>query len=105
MGRLIDYGLVGQYEAESDSYNYRDYLVGTIRYIAPESLYDQRYAPAGDIFSLGFVMLEFLNAITGRRPWERNNEDRVDDARSLSTRRLKASVTMCQRFCTKHAWR
>ena len=83
-GRLIDYGLVGQYDAESDAYNYRDYLVGTIRFIAPESLYDQRYSPAGDIFSLGLVMLEFLNAITGRRAWQRNDEDRDDDAERIN---------------------
>ena len=63
-GRVIDYGLVGTFDPESDPHGFRHYLAGTPRYFAPEVLWDQYYLPAGDIFSLGVVMLEALHRIS-----------------------------------------
>ena len=59
-GRVIDYGLVGTINLENDPMGFRDYLVGPQHYFAPETLWDQFYLPASDIFSLGLVVLETL---------------------------------------------
>ena len=64
-GRIIDYGLVGTFDAELDPSGLRNYLVGTPGYFAPEALSNQSYLPAGDIYSLGRVMLEALRVIVG----------------------------------------
>ncbi len=58
--RLIDYGIVGQCDPESDPDARRNYLAGTVWYMAPESIYDQIYPPACDVYSLGCVALELL---------------------------------------------
>ena len=79
-GRIIDYGLVGTFDAESDPNCYRDYIAGTPRYISPEAYFQQRYTPAGDMFSLGLVVLEFLNKISGRKAWERSKDTLDEDA-------------------------
>tara|TARA_R110002049_G_scaffold46487_1_gene135089 strand:+ start:9500 stop:13288 length:3789 start_codon:yes stop_codon:yes gene_type:complete len=63
-GRIIDYGLVGTFDAEIDSASQRNYLVGTPGYFAPEALSKQSYLPAGDIYGLGCVILESLRAIS-----------------------------------------
>jgi hypothetical protein len=63
-GWVIDYGLVGTFDPETDPHGYRHYLVGTPRYIAPEVLWNQFYLPAGDIFGLGVVMLESLRSLS-----------------------------------------
>ncbi len=58
--RLIDYGIVGQCDPEYDPDARRNYLAGTFWYMAPESIYDQIYPPACDVYSLGCVTLELL---------------------------------------------
>ncbi len=63
-GRVIDYGLVGTFDPETDPHGFRHYLAGTPRYFAPEMLWNQFYLPAGDIFSLGVVMLESLHSLS-----------------------------------------
>ncbi|QDT12009.1 serine/threonine-protein kinase PknK [Planctomycetes bacterium K23_9] len=85
VGKIIDYGLVGTFDAELDSQCYRDYIAGTLRYIAPEAYFDQHYTPAGEIFSLGLVILEFLHAITGRNKWARDKDDKSQDALLISS--------------------
>ncbi len=83
-GRLIDYGLVGTFDPETDVNGFRHYLAGTPRYWSPEALRNQFYTPSGDVFSLGLVMLEALYMITGRREWERSKDDRDKDAQLIS---------------------
>ena len=84
-GRIIDYGLVGTFDAELASKCYRDYIAGTFRYMSPEAYFDQKYTPAADIFSLGLVILEFLNSITGKREWSRSTEARDEDAMLINS--------------------
>ncbi len=85
VGRVIDYGLVGTFDAELDSQCYRDYIAGTLRYIAPEAYFEQRYTPSGDIFSLGLVVLEVIHAILGRLDWSRDKDDKSQDALLISS--------------------
>ncbi len=84
VGRVIDYGLVGTCDPETDPNGFRHYLAGTPRYWSPEALRDQFYTPAGDVFSLGLVMLESLHAITGRSDWQRCEQDHDEDAQLIS---------------------
>jgi len=58
--RLIDYGLVGCYDPDSDPDARRSYLAGTYWYMAPESITRQIYPPACDVYSLGCVLLELI---------------------------------------------
>ncbi len=58
--KLIDYGIVGTYDPESDPDARRDYLAGTFWYMAPESISMQIYPPACDIYALGCILLELL---------------------------------------------
>ena len=58
--RLIDYGLVGCFDPESDPDARRSYLAGTFWYMAPESIYSQIYPPACDVYALGCVLLELI---------------------------------------------
>ena len=83
-GRVIDYGLVGTFDPEADPNGFRHYIAGTRRYFSPETLYDQRYTPAGDIFSLGLVMLECLHAVTGKSDITRSGENRDKDAQLIN---------------------
>ena len=69
-GRIIDYGLVGTFDAESDPSGLRNYLVGTPGYFAPEAWSQQSYLPAGDIYGLGCVVLESLRVISGDKLFE-----------------------------------
>ncbi|TWT79812.1 Serine/threonine-protein kinase PrkC [Planctomycetes bacterium CA13] len=83
-GRVIDYGLVGTIDVDSDPRGHRDYLVGPRHYFAPETLWDQFYLPASDIFSLGLLVLETLRIIAqNSKPYDspiiRSQEDRSDD--------------------------
>ena len=64
-GRIIDYGLVGTFDADINPSGLRNYLVGTHGYIAPEAFSKQCYLPAGDLYCLGRVMLKALRAISG----------------------------------------
>ncbi|MGB7343149.1 MAG: protein kinase [Pirellulaceae bacterium] len=85
VGKVIDYGLVGTFDMELDTKCYRDYIAGTIRYISPEAYFEQLYTPAGDIFSLGLVILEMLSAITGRSEWTRDEKNKSQDALLISS--------------------
>lgn len=82
-GVVIDYGLVGTFDPEVDPNGARTYLAGTPMYLAPEVLWHQSYTPAGDIFSLGIVVLEALQAITGEPHVARNETDRDEDLQML----------------------
>ncbi len=57
---LIDYGLVGSYDPESDPDARRNYLAGTYWYMAPESISEQMYPPACDVYALGCIVLELI---------------------------------------------
>ena len=79
-GRIIDYGLVGTFDAEFDPSGLRNYLVGTPGYFAPETLSNQCYLPAGDMYSLGRVMLAALRISVGDPLLAiASNEDEQDD--------------------------
>ena len=63
-GRVIDYGLVESFALSGSRQDGNHFLVGTPHYFAPEIICNQIYLPAGDIFSLGIVMLESLGTLT-----------------------------------------
>lgn len=70
--KIIDFGIVHLVDAQS-----RTGLKGTLQYMAPEQL-DMKPANArSDIFSLGVVCYE---ALTGRKPFDRNTPDEIVDA-------------------------
>lgn len=64
-GVIVDYGLVASCDPETDPSGIRPYIAGTPRYFSPEALWEQSYTPAGDVFSLGLVMLDCLHEISG----------------------------------------
>ncbi len=84
-GVIIDYGLVGTFDPESDPNGIRDYFVGTPMYVAPEVLWSQHHGPASDIFSLGMVLLEAIQLITGHRAVARSETSRTEDREVLGT--------------------
>ena len=73
-GVIVDYGLVANCDPETDPYGLRPYIAGTPRYFSPEALWEQSYTPAGDVFSLGLVMLDCLNEISGSDQWLRQGD-------------------------------
>ncbi|MCO8120281.1 AAA family ATPase [Stieleria sp. TO1_6] len=73
-GVIVDYGLVANCDPETDPYGIRPYIAGTPRYFSPEALWEQSYTPAGDVFSLGLVMLDCLNQVSGCDGWLRGGE-------------------------------
>lgn len=85
-GRLIDYGLVDTFELGQATFNNRGFLLGTPHYFSPEVIWNQRYIPAGDIFSLGIVMLEALGSIqsaTEKTKLTRSKHDNAEDAERI----------------------
>ncbi|TWU45773.1 Serine/threonine-protein kinase PrkC [Novipirellula aureliae] len=84
-GRVIDYGLVGTIDLDSDPKGFRDYLVGPRHYFAPETLWDQFYLPASDIFSLGLVVLETLHLLD--RESQRDDEEAESSIQRSSANR------------------
>lgn len=87
-GRVIDYGLVDAFELVQPSFAGRGFLLGTPHYFAPEVIWSQCYLPAGDIFSLGIVILDALREIesaSGRRQaeLERCRNSQHDDAERI----------------------
>lgn len=58
--RLVDYGLIGTFDPVSDPDARRNYLAGTIWYMAPESISEQMYPPACDVYAVGCVVLELI---------------------------------------------
>ncbi|WP_158222539.1 protein kinase domain-containing protein [Rhodopirellula sp. MGV] len=73
-GVIVDYGLVASCDPETDPFGLRPYIAGTPRYFSPEALWDQSYTPAGDVFSLGLVMLDCLNEVAGNDQWLRRGD-------------------------------
>ncbi len=91
-GRVIDYGLVGTFDPETDPHGHRHYLAGTPRYFSPEMLWDQFYLPAGDIFALGVVMLESLHAISRVRGDEEFGVQRSETSQRDDAERISESI-------------
>ena len=90
-GVIVDYGLVANCDPETDPHGIRPYIAGTPRYFSPEALWEQSYTPAGDVFSLGLVMLDCLNAVSGgNAKWEELRQgdffdwDRDEDEEGIS---------------------
>jgi serine/threonine protein kinase len=73
-GVIVDYGLVANCDPETDPSGLRPYIAGTPRYFSPEALWEQSYTPAGDVFSLGLVMLDCLNEVSGSDQWLRSGD-------------------------------
>ncbi|MCD0461282.1 protein kinase domain-containing protein [Roseiconus lacunae] len=73
-GVIVDYGLVANCDPETDPSGLRPYIAGTPRYFSPEALWEQSYTPAGDVFSLGLVMLDCLNEVAKNDQWLRRGE-------------------------------
>src|SRR6056297_13620 len=63
-GQIIDYGLVDTFDVDEITIDSNGFFLGTPQYMAPEVIWSQRYLPAGDVFSLGIVMLEALNQVS-----------------------------------------
>ncbi len=82
-GRLIDYGLVGEINPESDPSGIRPYLAGTPQYMAPEVWSEQSYLPAGDIYSLGKVIYEALRVISGNKRLATQTPSEFENAKNL----------------------
>ncbi len=91
-GRVIDYGLVGTFDPETDPNGYRHYLAGTPRYFAPEMLWNQFYLPAGDIFGLGMVMLEALRGVSRGGDCERPGIERSDTSPRDDAERITEAI-------------
>jgi serine/threonine-protein kinase len=70
--KIIDFGIVHLAGTES-----RTGVKGTLQYMAPEQLEMKPATAKSDIFSLAVVCYE---ALTGRKPFERNTMDEVVDA-------------------------
>lgn len=87
-GVIVDYGLVTSLDPETDPYGIRPYIAGTPRYFSPEALWEQSYVPSGDVFSLGLVMMDSLNEISGSDRWLRQGDfddwNRDEDQRLIS---------------------
>lgn len=73
-GVIVDYGLVANCDPEVDPHGLRSYIAGTPRYFSPEALWEQSYTPSGDVFSLGLVMLDCLNKVSGSDRWLRQGD-------------------------------
>ncbi|TWU05527.1 serine/threonine-protein kinase [Stieleria varia] len=73
-GVIIDFGLVATCNPEVEADGVRSYLAGTPRYFSPEAVWEQLYTPPGDLFGLGLVTLEIINAVRGRNDWFRMGE-------------------------------
>ncbi|MEM6472770.1 MAG: protein kinase, partial [Planctomycetota bacterium] len=85
-GVIVDYGLVAHCDTETDPRGIRSYIAGTPKYFSPEALWEQSYTPAGDVFSLGLVMLDCLKKIVGKEQsfryglfteWDREEDERT----------------------------
>ncbi|MEE2937725.1 MAG: AAA family ATPase [Planctomycetota bacterium] len=87
-GRVIDYGLVEAYEMEHATIETRGFILGTPHYIAPEVIWSQKYLPAGDIFSLGIVLLDTLRmlerqSVSKNVDLQRSEESTLHDANRI----------------------
>lgn len=75
-GRIIDYGLVDSFGLNRPVGGTSDFLVGTPHYFPPEVICTQLYLPAGDIFSLGIVILDALYSLQSRADGEQAGLER-----------------------------
>ncbi len=87
-GRVIDYGLVDSFELDRETFSSQGFLLGTPHYFSPEVIWSQRYLPAGDIFSLGIVILDALRTLQRSAGQERagvrrSDTNRIDDAERI----------------------
>lgn len=58
--KLMDFGIVRLMDPEAESLTSTGYVVGTIRYMAPEQARGEELLPASDLFGLGLVAHEML---------------------------------------------
>ncbi len=63
--KLIDFGVAERMDVHRIAPS--DYIVGTLRYMAPEAFRGERVGPRSDLYSLALVLYEML---TFRLPWE-----------------------------------
>jgi eukaryotic-like serine/threonine-protein kinase len=70
--KIIDFGIVHLVGAESVTG-----LKGTLQYMAPEQIEMKPASPASDVYSLAVICYE---ALTGRKPFVRNNEVEIVEA-------------------------
>ncbi len=91
-GRVIDYGLVDAYELDQASIETRGFLLGTPHYMAPEVIWSQRYLPAGDIFSLGIVLLDTLRMLERSQVNEKSDLNRSEQNRSDDAERIVEAI-------------
>ncbi|MEM9589261.1 MAG: AAA family ATPase, partial [Planctomycetota bacterium] len=78
-GVLIDYGLVGTFDAQTDPNGAREYFVGAPLFLSPEVLWGQEYTPGSDIFSLGMILLDAIRTLTRGSGVVRSQSNRDDD--------------------------
>lgn len=62
--RLVDFGIAHSLAQANERLTLTGEVVGTLRYMAPEQLADERIGPRADLFALGAVLYEMLS----RRP-------------------------------------
>lgn len=78
-GVLIDFGMVGTIDPDTDPNGFRKYIAGAPFYNAPEVLFRQFHLPASDIFSLGLVILEATQLLIGKPVVKRDHSnERLD---------------------------
>jgi len=111
--KIIDYGLVDQFQMNANDCMPLGHILGTPRYIAPEVYWSQRYLPSGDIFCLGIAFLETLLGIQNhaRLNWaglERSKECDQDQQRiseaieDLEHTVPSAILRICREMLSRH---
>lgn len=91
-GRVIDYGLVEAFDVNASISAPGQFLLGTPHYFAPEVLCNQIYLPAGDIFSLGIVMLEALGTLQRSSTANSNDLERARDNLVTDAERIDEAI-------------
>jgi serine/threonine protein kinase len=64
--KLSDFGCSGQFSESANSEEFFDSLKGTLPWMAPEVVLQQKYGKKADVWSLGCTLLEM---VTGHCPW------------------------------------
>ena len=91
-GRVIDYGLVEAFDVNATISAPGQFLLGTPHYFAPEVLCNQIYLPAGDIFSLGIVMLEALGTLQRSSSNKQNDLERAGNNPVADAERIDVAI-------------
>ncbi|MDG2224567.1 MAG: AAA family ATPase [Rubripirellula sp.] len=91
-GRVIDYGLVDAYEMDHATIETRGFLLGTPHYIAPEVIWSQKYLPAGDVFSLGIVLLDTLRMLERQSVSQNVDLQRSEESQLHDTNRIVEAI-------------